>query len=97
MSDFGKLPWLGLAWLLLVGIVASVASERAAGMALWGPLLAAGAGWLVLTLMAARHYAAQTELLKAVKNDEGQLLDEFHALLEECSRPVLRADEHPAR
>jgi methyl-accepting chemotaxis protein len=66
-------------------------------MALWGPLLAAGAGWLALTLMAARHQAAQAELLKAVKNDEGKLLDEFHALLEECSRPVLRADEHPAR
>jgi hypothetical protein len=57
MSDFSKLPWLGLAWLLLVGIVASATSERA-GMALWGPLLAAGAGWLAMTLSAARHQAA---------------------------------------
>jgi hypothetical protein len=27
MSDFSKLPWLGLAWLVLVGIVASLAGE----------------------------------------------------------------------
>jgi methyl-accepting chemotaxis protein len=85
MSDFSKLPWLGLAWLLLVGIVASATSERA-GMALWGPLLAAGAGWLAMTLSAARHQAAQAAQLNAVKSDEGKLLDEFHFLLEECSR-----------
>ena len=85
MSDFSKLPWLGLAWLLLVGIVAAATSERA-GMALWGPLLAAGAGWLAMTLSAARHQAAQAAQLNAVKSDEGKLLDEFHFLLEECSR-----------
>ncbi len=85
MSDFSKLPWLGLAWLLLVGIVASATSEWA-GMALWGPLLAAGAGWLAMTLSAARHQAAQAAQLNAVTSDEGKLLDEFHFLLEECSR-----------
>jgi len=86
MSDFGKLPWLGLAWLVLVGIVASATSERGASMALWGPLLAVGAGWLAMTLIAARHQAEQAAQLKDARMDEGKLLDEFHVLLEECSR-----------
>ncbi len=86
MSDFGKLPWLGLAWLVLVGIVASATAERGASMALWGPLLAAGAGWLVMALVAARHQAEQAAQLKNARIDEGKLLDEFHVLLEECSR-----------
>jgi methyl-accepting chemotaxis protein len=86
MNEFGKLPWLGLAWLLLVGIVASATSERGASMALWGPLLAVGAGWLAMTLVAARHQAEQAAQLKDARMDEGKLLDEFHVLLEECSR-----------
>ncbi|MBI5899743.1 MAG: chemotaxis protein [Rhodocyclales bacterium] len=85
MNDFRKLPWLGVAWLVLVGIVATATSDRAAGTALWGPLLAAGAGWLILTLMTVRRQAEQAAQLNAARNDESKLLEEFHALLEECS------------
>jgi len=86
MRDFNKTFWLGLGWLLLVGIVASLAAEKAPGLSLWGPLLAAGAGWLALSLMSGRELARKTEQLQSSKQDEQKLLDEFHALLEECSR-----------
>ena len=86
MSDFSKYPWLGLAWLVLVGIVSSLAGANASGMAVWGPLVAAGAGWFALALLAGRDQARQAQKLEGIKNDERRLLDEFHALLEECSR-----------
>ena len=86
MRDFNKTFWLGLGWLLLVGIVASLAAEKAPGLSLWGPLLAAGVGWLALSLMSGRELARKTEQLQSSKQDEQKLLDEFHSLLEECSR-----------
>ena len=86
MSDFSKYPWLGLAWLVLVGIVSSLVADKAPGMALWGPLLVAGGGWFVLAFVAGRDYARQKQQVDSIKQDERQLLDEFHALLEECSR-----------
>lgn len=85
MNDFNKSFWLGLGWLVLVGIVASLAADKAPGLSLWGPLLAAGAGWLVLTVIAGRELASKTEQLRDTKQGEQKLLDEFHTLLEECS------------
>jgi methyl-accepting chemotaxis protein len=86
MRDFKKTFWLSLGWLLLVGIVASMVADKAPGLSLWGPLLAAGAGWLALSLMSGRELARKTEQLQEIKLDEQKLLDEFHSLLEECSR-----------
>ena len=86
MNEFGKLPWLGLAWLLLVGGVTSLAAEKSPGLVLWGPLLAAGLGWFVLAAMAGRNARLQEGQLASTRQDERQMLDEFRSLLEECSR-----------
>jgi methyl-accepting chemotaxis protein len=86
MSDFSKYPWLGLAWLVLVGIVSSLAGDKVPGMALWGPLLAAGAGWFALALLAGRDQTRQSQRIKSIQDDERRMLDEFNALLGECSR-----------
>jgi methyl-accepting chemotaxis protein len=89
MSELGKLPWLGLAWLVLVGIVSTLGADKAAGMSLWGPLLAAGAGWFALVAMAGRNTRRQGEKLESAKQqDERQILDEFRSLLDECSRQI---------
>jgi len=85
MSKFGNLPWLGLAWLVLVGIVAGAVGS-ASGAALWGPLAFAGAGWFALSWLAARGQREQQRQLEAARADESSLLNEFHSLLDECSR-----------
>ena len=89
MSELGKLPWLGLAWLVLVGIVSTLGADKAAGMSLWGPLLAAGAGWFALVAMAGHNARRQGEKLGSAKQQgERQILDEFRSLLDECSRQI---------
>jgi methyl-accepting chemotaxis protein len=89
MSELGKLSWLGLAWLVLVGIMSTLGADKSAGMALWGPLLAAGAGWFALVAMAGRNTRRQGEKLESAKQqDERQILDEFRSLLDECSRQI---------
>jgi methyl-accepting chemotaxis protein len=89
MSELGKLPWLGLAWLVLVGIVSTLGADKAAGMSLWGPLLVAGAGWFALVAIAGRNARRQGEKLGSAKQQvERQILDEFRSLLDECSRQI---------
>jgi methyl-accepting chemotaxis protein len=89
MSELGKLPWLGLAWLVLVGIVSTLGADKAAGMSLWGPLLAAGAGWFALVAIAGRNARRQGEKLASTKQQgERQILDEFRSLLDECARQI---------
>jgi methyl-accepting chemotaxis protein len=89
MSELGKLPWLGLAWLVLVGIVSTLGADKAAGMSLWGPLLAAGVGWFALMAMAGHNTRRQGEKLGSAKQQgERQILDEFRSLLDECARQI---------
>ncbi len=86
MIEFGKLPWLGLAWLVLVGVVSALGADGSPGVALWGPLLAAGVGWFALASLAGGNARRRLEQFASTDQDGRQMLDEFRTLIEECSR-----------
>ena len=86
MSGYGRTLGLAAGWLVLVGAAFSAAGTATDGVSHWVPLLVAGGGWLILMLAAARDTARKAEQLTTTRLEESQLLDEFHRLLEECSR-----------
>jgi methyl-accepting chemotaxis protein len=86
MSIFYKTLWFGLGWIALVGGGASLASDTSLNLAGWASLLLAGLGSLAIATVACagdrRHVAEAGDR----KHEEQALLNEFHLLLEECSR-----------
>lgn len=76
---------LGLAWVVLVGGGASLASGVGLGLSVWVALLLAGLGWHAIVTLSARNSADSGATEARAQSQERALLDEFHRLLEECS------------
>ena len=76
---------LGLAWVVLVGGAASLASGAGLGLSIWVALLLAGLGWQAIVTLSARDSPGSSAPEARTESQEQAMLDEFHRLLEECS------------
>jgi len=84
MNFFNKTLWFGLAWVVLVGTVASL-SGVGLGFAGWAALLLGGIGWQAIAALSGRALVQGAADQQRMKGEGQALLDEFHRLLEECS------------
>ena len=85
MRFFNKVFWFGLAWLVVVGGIAAAVAGGANALVIWVLLLLVGLGWQAIATALGGGDAAGTEGRRA-KGEESALLEEFHSLLDECSR-----------
>ncbi len=85
MKFLDKNSLLGLGWILLVGTGASLAERGGHGISVWAALVLATIGWQAIAVASSRNAAREADAGHSSKQEEQDLLEEFHRLLNECS------------
>jgi len=85
MKFLDKSSMLGFGWVLLIGAGTSMAASAGHSPSVWLALIPAAIGWQAIAVLVARKTMRDAEGRKNPKQEQQDLLEEFHRLLSECS------------